>query len=86
MLSFRGASVSRFCTGLSRRDFLKVGALGIGGLTLAELLRCRAHAKATGSSKAVIFVYLHGGPSHIDTYDMNSSRFRRMCRVSRSAS
>jgi uncharacterized protein (DUF1501 family) len=70
MLTFRGASVSRFCTGLSRRDFLNAGALGIGGLTLAELLRCRAHAKTTGSSKAVIFVYLHGGPSHIDTYDM----------------
>src|SRR5262245_1128519 len=57
-------------TGVSRRDFLQVGALGLGGLTLADLLRIRATAASSTRRKAVIFVYLFGGPSHVDTYDM----------------
>jgi uncharacterized protein (DUF1501 family) len=57
--------------GASRRDFLLAGALGLGGLTLAELLRMRAEASEPRlPHKAVIFVYLFGGPSHVDTYDM----------------
>ena len=39
MLTFPGANPSRFCDGLSRRNFLKLGTLGLGGLTLAEFLR-----------------------------------------------
>ena len=58
--------------GATRRDFLQAGAFGLGGLTLADLLRLRAHGAAESRSraKAVIFVYLFGGPSHVDTYDM----------------
>src|SRR5476649_2743446 len=58
--------------GVSRRDFLRIGALGVGGLTLADLLRLKAqHAGASNDAqKAVIMVYLPGGPSHIDMYDM----------------
>jgi Protein of unknown function (DUF1501) len=65
----------RFCDGLSRRDFLRVGALGVGGLTLADLLRLRAQGTPTGNQphKAVIMVLLRGGPSHIDTYDPKPS-------------
>ncbi len=61
----------QFCDGLSRRDFLRIGALGVGGLTLADLLRLRAHGNPTGDQphKAVIMVLLRGGPSHIDTFD-----------------
>jgi hypothetical protein len=72
MLTIRDASPARFCDGLSRRNFLKLGALGLGGLTLADLLRLKARGAVNprGSSKAVIYVYLWGGPSHIDTYDM----------------
>src|SRR5687768_14107880 len=56
--------------GIVRRDFLRVGALGLGGLTLAQLLRQEA-AAATGSRpKSVIYVVLPGGPSHIDMYDL----------------
>ncbi len=56
----------KFCDGLSRRNFLKIGALGTG-LTLADMLRARAN---TGSSqKAAIMIYLPGGPSHMDMYD-----------------
>lgn len=58
------------CRGIARREFLRVGALGIGGLTLAELLRAEAIGAATGPRpKSVIYVVLNGGPSHIDTWD-----------------
>ncbi len=72
MLTFHGAR-QQLCDGLSRRDFLKVGALGVGGLTLADLLRLRARgqeSQAGTRGKAVIMVYLNGGPSHIDLYDL----------------
>ncbi len=60
----------RTCDRISRRDFLRVGALGLGGLTLADVLRLRAQASpGTARPRAVIMVCLAGGPSHIDTYD-----------------
>jgi hypothetical protein len=61
----------QFCDGLSRRGFLKIGAFG-AGLTLAEMLRLRALAgdKSTTPSKAAIMIYLPGGPSHMDMYDL----------------
>jgi hypothetical protein len=55
--------------GATRRNFLSVGTLALGGLSLADLLRLEAHA-GESSPKSVIFVYLPGGPSHIDLYDM----------------
>src|SRR5213078_1945252 len=60
------------CDGVSRRDFLRIGALGVGGLTLADLLRLKAEGavQAESAHKAVIMVYLPGGPSHIDMYDL----------------
>jgi hypothetical protein len=61
------------CDGLSRRNFLRVGALGLGGLTLPDLLRARALAESRSgkspSSKAVIQVILSGGPSQMETFD-----------------
>ena len=60
-----------FCDGLTRRNFLKIGAFG-AGLTLAEMLHLRALAGTTSASrnKAAIMVYLPGGPSHMDMWDM----------------
>src|SRR3954452_20508457 len=58
--------------GSSRRGFLRVGALGVAGLTLPDLLRHRAEAAAKGEATkdtAVIQIILGGGPSHIETYD-----------------
>src|SRR5262245_64642601 len=62
----------RMCDGVSRRDFFKVGALGLGGLSLADVFRLRAQAGSSGEKnhKSIIMVYWPGGPSHIDMYDM----------------
>lgn len=59
------------CDGLSRRNFLKVGSLMAGGLTLADLLRFKAQGGLADSaaSMAAILVFLPGGPSHHETYD-----------------
>ena len=72
MLTFPGSDRLHFCDGVSRRNFLKLGTLGLGGLTLADLLQLKARGAVNPRtrSKAVIYVYLWGGPSHIDTYDM----------------
>src|ERR1041384_139208 len=57
--------------GIHRREFLQIGALGLGGLTLADVLRMKAHGGngTAATAKSVIMVYLPGGPSHIDMYD-----------------
>src|SRR5713226_7207818 len=69
MLTLWG-SRQRICDGLSWRNFLKIGAFG-AGLTLAEVLRLRGIAgPATTPGKAAITIYLPGGPSHSDRYDL----------------
>jgi hypothetical protein len=81
MLTLLGPSTTRrHCDGLSRRDVLRIGALGLGGLSLAQLLALEdAQAKelSTNSSpspakrhKSLIMVYLCGGPPHQDMYDI----------------
>ena len=58
-----------FCDGLSRRNFLKIGALGFGALSLPDLLRAEA-AAGTSRPKSVIMIYLVGGPPHQDMFDL----------------
>jgi hypothetical protein len=69
MLTIPGPS-SRFCDGLSRRNFLRIGALGMGGLALPQLLRAEAASGLRSGHKAVIMIYLPGGPPHQDTFDL----------------
>ena len=58
------------CDGISRRDFIKIGGLGMGRLTLAQLLSAEAHAGIRKAQKAVIMIYMVGGPPHQDMYDI----------------
>jgi hypothetical protein len=57
------------CDGIARRNFLKIGAMGLGGLALPDLLRLEAKEGKT-TSKALINVHLSGGPSHQDMWDL----------------
>ena len=66
MLTLLKSLASRSCDGASRRDFLRVGSLGMAGLTLPNLLRAKASAAQAGASvknKSVIWVWLSGGPT-----------------------
>jgi len=72
MLTFWDRNHYPLCDGINRRDFLMAGTLAVGGLTLADLLRSRAQGAdiPRSGNKSVIMIYLPGGPSHIDTYDL----------------
>ena len=66
MLSARTLRDRGNCEGTSRRDFLRVGALGLGSLTLSDVLRSRAEAAASGVSTrdtSVVWLWLGGGPT-----------------------
>jgi len=60
----------RFCDGVSRRNFLKIGGLFLGGMSLPDILAAEAQAGSGKSQKAVIMVYLPGGPPHLDMVDL----------------
>jgi len=71
MLTIYGrSSGKRFCDGLSRRSFLKIGGLAMGGLSLPQILRAEAAAGIGSSHKATIMIFLPGGPSHQDMFDL----------------
>ena len=67
MLRVLGPS-ARLCDGIPRRSFLQIGALGLGGLTLGNLMKAEA-ASGKKNHKSVIMVYLSGGLAHQDTFD-----------------
>lgn len=70
MLSILGRG-AKLCDGVTRRELLRIGGLALGGLSLADILRFRAAANpATRQNKSVIMIWLRGGASHIDSYDM----------------
>lgn len=74
MLNILGHSASRHCNGHTRRHFLKIGGLALGGLSLPQLLQAEQSSPVTRgrslSHKSVIMIYLSGGPSHQDMYDL----------------
>jgi hypothetical protein len=72
MLSFSFPANHRFCDGISRRDFIKVGALTSAGFGLADFLRLKEAGAVSerARAKSVILLYMGGGASHIDTFDL----------------
>ncbi len=75
MIDFLLNTGSRNCEGTTRRDFLRVGGLGLGagvaGVTLSDLMRGRAAAADTAKTteKSVIWLWLGGGPTQVETFD-----------------
>lgn len=69
MFSIRSKDVLRTCAGPTRREFLRIGALGLGGLSLPHLLASRASAADYFRGKSVVQLFLQGGPPQIETFD-----------------
>lgn len=80
MLTILGRPANKaagFCDGMSRRGFLTVGGFALGGISLASVLQ--AEPQAASSHKAIINIYLPGGPSHIDMWDPKPNAPKEIC-------
>ena len=75
MFSFHGQS-QRFCDRFARRDFFRIGGLAIGGLTLPKLLQAEQASAGRATGKSIINIYLAGGPTHLDTFDLKPTAAR----------
>src|SRR6266540_4289309 len=83
MLTIQSKSATRDCQGNTRRDFLKAGFLGLGGLTLPWLLEQKARASSGGfvRDKAIVLIFCGGGASHIETFNPNMGAPAPFCSV-----
>lgn len=85
MLTIQSQTGHRDCQGNTRRDFLKAGFLGLGGLTLPWLLEQKAQASSTNPGylrdKAIVLIFLGGGASHIETFNPNMGAPAPYCSV-----
>lgn len=65
-------ATNQYCDGVRRRDFLKLGVLGVSGMSLANYFQLAEAGEvgATGKATSAIFINLAGGPSHMDTFDL----------------
>src|SRR5690349_14445666 len=71
MLDILGQGSATTCNGTTRRDFLKVGALGAIGFTLADFLAEKAAGRVIGrDERSCIMIFNLGAPSQLDTFDM----------------
>src|SRR5262245_55575051 len=70
MLTLLGSTHGGYCDGVTRRDFLRIGGLALGGATLPQVLRAEEQAGVGRSQKAVIMIFLAGGPPHQDMVDL----------------
>ncbi len=72
MIRITDNSLVRTCRGVQRREFLRIGALALGGLALPQLLQAQ-EARRMMKDKAVVMLFLQGGPSQIETFDPKMS-------------
>jgi hypothetical protein len=70
MLTIQGQPQRGFCDGISRRSFLKIGGLALGGLALPQILRAQEASGVRNSHKGIIMIFLPGGPPHQDFFDL----------------
>jgi hypothetical protein len=73
MLQLNGPRRRPDCDGSTRRDFLKIGTLAGTGVALPDLLRARAAAKSSSRNTSVVWLWLGGGPTHVETFDPKMS-------------
>ena len=69
VLTILGDRTSRFCDGVSRRSFLRIGSLGLGGVAVPSSLNADAATAHSSDSRSVVMVYLPGGPTQYETFD-----------------
>ena len=73
MITVSDPSPTHNCSGFMRRDFLRIGSLGLAGLSLPEMIRAREDSSSPLSKamhgRSVVFLFLNGGPSHIESFD-----------------
>lgn len=75
-------SVGDFSSPFGRREFLRIGGLGLGGLSLADLVRTNSQAAGGNpltTGRSVVFLFMHGGPSQIETFDPKMEAPREIC-------
>lgn len=73
MFRIHAGSTRKYCDGLNRRSFVQLGVAGMASVGLADVLRAKEASAAQGASRkdtSVILLWLDGGPSHMDLYDM----------------
>ncbi|MDZ4778865.1 MAG: DUF1501 domain-containing protein, partial [Planctomycetia bacterium] len=72
MLKILGKPQNGFCDRVSRRAFLQIGGLALGGFSLPQILRAESIAGTgrTSKSKGIIMIFLPGGPPHQDFFDL----------------
>ena len=63
----------RFCDGVSRRSFLRIGGLALGGMSLPQILRAESStSQPQRRHKGIIMIFLPGGPPHQDMFDLKT--------------
>jgi hypothetical protein len=63
-------SSKKFCDGVSRRNFLRIGSLAPFGVTLPSIFQAEAASNIKGNQRSVIMIYLSGGMAHQDSFDL----------------
>ncbi len=78
MLTILGPKLRGFCDGLSRRSFLQIGGLAMGGASLPQILRAEQATGGRLGHKGIIMIFLPGGPSHQDMWDIKTEAPREI--------
>ena len=70
MLRVDSGRSGQYCDGLSRRSFVQLGVAGMASASLADVARAKSAGQGSGNNNAAIMIWLDGGPSHLDMYDL----------------